>query len=343
MGFLRKNLFWFFCGLVVLAAVIFSAKWIKDAAAENNKLNARLKKNLERLKGIAKAKDKIRPGSFVRAADQYKKKLQAQAEQLQKKFLSRQLQVEPVSDVPEPPPLDDRTRFREWLTMRYKERCNKDSDLGMICERSDPVKHGDIPEGPIEKDDIPVRLRQYLISREIHRILSSTKVTIPCLKPDPTGREEELEGTQERGVQELKRIEWKTEAEMAAGRTGVAVGGRGVTVEPDKFPKPYNSFLFELEFIAHFSLVPKMIQAFENSDSFFFVVRRVDVSKVPKTGKSAVYGPTFRRGGRGAERRREYKNQRYMEAPLRMIVECEVLEFEFSKDKDPLVPKEGER
>ena len=341
MGFLRKNIFWLFCALVVVGVFVFWAMWIREAAAANSKLDEKLERSLRHLKGIAREKGEIRTDAFIKSAEDYKKKLKDKAEELEKMFQEYQLRVEPIPNV-EPPPIHDRTRFREWLTLRQDERCAVAASAGMRCERVDPVSHGDIPEGPIAEEEIPTRFRQYLISREIHRILAPMRVTIPCLKLSSAG-EEEAEGTQERVVQELRRIEWMSEAEMRARRGGAlrSTTTRRRRVRREKFPKPYNSFLFELELVAHFSLVSKVIQALETSKNFFFVVRRADTGRMLE--ETSSYESGARRGELEAGRHEDYKNQRYMEAPVRVVLECEVLEFDFSEDPDPLAPKEVNR
>ena len=342
MGFLRKNTFWFFCALVVVGVVVFWGKWAREKANANTNLSDKLAKDLEELKGVADKKGEIKTPAFIKAAEDYKEKLRAEAAGLADACTGRQLNVEP-DPAGVPPPLDNQVRFKEWLTARCKERCEEAGRAGMRCDRSDRVAHGDIPkDAPVEQKDIPLRHRQYHISREIHRILASKKVTVPCLKLSKTGEDEEVEGTQERGVQELRRIEWMSEGEMRARRRGEGQAGPGVSIPPPRFPRPYNAFLFELEFVAHFSLVPEVIRALEASENFFFIVRRADVGRMPDTSKRTRYVSSWLRRRREGSRREEFRNERYTEAPVRVILECEVLEFDFSKDPDPLGPEGGE-
>lgn len=341
MELLKKNVFWLFCVVVVLGVVVFWGKWIREAANRNRKLSGELKGDLDSLRGIAGKTDEIVTKKHIKAAEAYKKGLRAEAEELESEFAEHQLKLDPIPGVDEPP-VGDTTRFREWLTKRHKELCAGAAGADMRCDTSDPVRHGGIPEGPVAEKDIPKRLRQYRISREIHRMLAETKVTIPSLTLSKTGELDEVEATQERGVQELRRIEWMTPGQMRISRTGKGGGARGKRDAGPRFPEPFESYLFELEFVVHFSLVPKIIQKLEASKSFFLVVKRTDVGRMPDTSSGPGRGgPLVRGGSRGASRREEYKNQRYMEAPVRVILECEVLEFDFSKHPDPLAPKEA--
>ena len=330
MEFLKKNVFWLFCVVVVLGVLVFWGKWIREASNRNRDLSGKLKGNLDRLRGIAGKTDEIRTKKHIKAAEAYKEGLRSEAEELESEFTKHQLKLDPIPGIDEPP-VGDTTRFREWLTKRHKELCAGAAGTDMRCDTSDPVRHGGIPEGPVAEQDIPKRLRQYRISRDIHRMLAETKVTIPSLTLSQRGELDEVDATQERGVQELRRIEWMTPGQMRIGRTGKGGGAPGTKDARPRFPEPFESHLFELEFVA-----------LEASKNFFFVVKRVDVGRMPDTSSGRGLGrPPVRGGPPGASRREEFNNQRYMEAPVRVILECEVLEFDFSRDPDALTPKEA--
>jgi len=202
----------------------------------------------------------------------------------------------------------------------------------MTCRIENPKAHGRVPLDEIRPENVESILRQIVISREVHRILSTTKVSVQAIDVDKKTSDERI--IQDlRGVQHLDRIEFMTAAEMLTRRARHPGAALGTTETRPAVPEPFRKHLFELQFTAHYSVVPEVVRRLTASREFFLVIARMDVRRQPQ-----AFGDRSRGGWTPGARtatpaitgeERMLMNSRENEAPVIVVLECEVFEFDF--------------
>jgi hypothetical protein len=138
----------------------------------------------------------------------------------------------------------------------------------------------------------------------------------------------------DRGVQFLDRIEFLTENEMQARRMRGGSGGTpGAQNQQTVSQEPYQKQLFELEFVAHYSVVPEVIRKLVATREFYMVVTRMDIRRQSQLfGKDTHAGFGSKRTVALTGEEKMLQNTRDNEAPVIVVLECQVLEFDFKTE-----------
>jgi hypothetical protein len=240
------------------------------------------------------------------------------------------LNTDPSRFTPRPDKTDV-AKFRQWIDEKYKSLCNAGT---MVCRITLPKEHGQSELADIKPENIETVIKQFLISQEVHRILSTVKVRVQSVETDSETRDEKIR-EDDRGVQFFDRIEFLAENEMQAKRIKGGGGGTaGMQNQQTASREPYQKQLFELEFVAHYSVVPEVIRRLIATREFYFVVTRMDIRR-----QSQLFGKDVRSNFGGPKRsvaltgeERMLKNTRDNEAPVVVVLECQALEFDFKTD-----------
>ena len=342
MGGLKKNIFWIGLGVVVVGALGFWAVTVLAKQGSTSRLAADYEQSLKQLEEYtSKDKKTLRTPADIKAVEQRLTVLTDMEARIQELLAGKKdaagkyvttgvnLNTDPSRFTPRPDKTDV-AKFRQWIDEKYKSQCNQGT---MICRIPTPKEHGESELAEIKPENIETVIKQFLISQEIHRILATVKVRVQSVETDSETRDEKVR-EDDRGVQFLDRIEFLTENEMQAKRTRGNTGGTtGVQMQQTASQEPYQKQLFELEFVAHYSVVPEVIKKLIGTREFYMAVTRMDIRRQPQTfGRDvrSTFGPKRVVALTGEERM--LKNTRDNEAPVVVILECQALEFEFKAE-----------
>ena len=342
MGGLKKNIFWIGLAVVVVGALGFWAVTVLAKQGATSRLAADYEQSLKQLEEYtSKDKKVLKTPADIKAMEQRTAALTDMESRIQELLAGKKdaagkyvttgmnLNTDPGRFNPKPDKTDV-AKFRQWIDEKYKSLCNVGT---MICRISSSREHGQSELADIKPENIETVIKQFLISQEIHRILSSVKVRVQSVETDTETRIDKIR-EDDRGVQFLDRIEFLTENEMQAKRmrsgSSGTTGMQGQQAAPQE---PYQKQLFELEFVAHYSVVPEVIRRLTATREFFLVVTRMDIRRQSQLfGKDvrSSFGPKRAVALTGEERM--LKNTRDNEAPVVVVLECQALEFDFKTE-----------
>lgn len=343
METIRKHIFWVATGVLLVGTGVF---WALGVLARQGELRTVRQAYEEKQKALGRLADR-KTADLVNSHDVEQLKLYLG--ELDKIQLSVRQELKAVNinidaaRFAKRPPTEDLTRFQSWLQEQYEQRCEQARLTGLefACERDGehPELHGDFKLEALTLEKIPLVLKRFVISCIVHRILAEALVRVRALDMN-VDTSEERETTAVRGVDALRRLEFfdtPLEAERKRGK-GRATSSQPLAMPQPPIPEPFKRHVFQLEFVAHYSVVPQVLKALVESREMFLVLSCLDIyrysERVTRRG-TGFGGDTVASTGTTTTltaRERRFMNQRYNEAPVVVFVECEVLEFEFPKE-----------
>ncbi len=343
MDILKRNVFWLVLAAVLLLAGGFYLLKVAPLRGEVKNLQVKFETHEKNLAGLVDKKGKVVgvPSEMqIKAAKKYRKDLQAEEASVKGKLLERQFDLSKADFDPSPPPATDPVAFREWVEARYRERDEAARKNGLLLpkEDSNPFYRGDYNTTVIfasNDEEQQIVLKRFYITREVLDALSKVEVKVTELVPvkDDLPNSPEKAKSITRGIERLLSFEFVKAESMARTRNvgaGAGMRGPGSMPEAPKLARgrPYKEHLFVVKVTGHFSALPLAVQALDQIDDFVLVVKRVDVSPV------APIEQNKRRGGKGittaVEKDSSRDNTRSKEAVVSVVLECAVLEYDFS-------------
>jgi hypothetical protein len=344
---LKKNIFWIVLGVAVLGAAGFWAVAVLAKQGSVKQLRTEYESRVKDLEDAIRKAGNIRTRADIDAIGSQRQMLldtETRVRELLEGrrdpsgvYLSRGVNVntDPSRFNPRPN-LEDVARFRQWIDVKYVELCNMAREAGTVCrirgqnQREALKAHGRTPLDDITAENINQVLEQFVISQEVHKILSSVKVKVQGIEKDEETQEDRIrEDT--RGVQFIDRIEFLTDTEIQV-RKG-AMGTQAAAATQAAAQEPYKKQTLKIEFVAHYSVVPEVIRRLIASREFFLVITCMDIYRHPQMfGRESAGGlPTPERTAAVGEALL-LQNTRDNEAPVVVKLECEVLTFQFKEE-----------
>lgn len=351
MEALKKFAFWVLVGVVIIGAGAFwvLAVFLKQSDAQDLQSQYDGKKRtLQRWAGPSSSE--VKTPRDIEALGGYLKALRSKRDGIKDELLKSNIKITSDQFMP-PPPRTDLPRFHIWIEEQYKKREAEAKALNedIIIDKNPDRPHlvGDFKSEFITQENMDLVLKRLVITRTVQHVLASVKAGVPVIRLNlDTDKEEVIEGI--RRVEILKRMEFMSLAEADSRRTKLKTPGVGEKWRtPPPFPEPFGRHVFELEFVAHYSLVPEVIRGLLDTRQMYLVITRLDTYRHPQVfEKEETVGM-----GAGSERetgaeasafaaeQERLLNSRYHEAPVVVILECEVLEFDFPDDTETKAAK----
>ncbi len=260
--------------------------------------------------------DDIKNMSHINVEKTYQKGLQDTTAKLHGQMHARNLSLDPKVWEDNPPPMQEVSRFRQWLTVEYNKRNGKLSRAG-IALPDETTGLGEVDDWDnVVKEDLPRILRDYRVSCEVFDALAgaSAKVHYKAKMMNQSGVME---------VHESKELQTKKVIEVGSLRfEGTGTGGRPRPPrrKPGKKKKSTSQFeehKFTVRFNAHHGVALDFIRRLEESKEGLFVVQTVDVGRVDRLdiGRRSDDGPD------------PYGNEILLEAPAVVEVTGSLIEF----------------
>lgn len=337
---LKQNIVFVILGVVLVGALgwyFVTVPPIQEAVDTNKAEVGRLADSIGTLAKTANKDDNLKNEEHVALAIKYGKALDAQISDLQKSLKEMSLQVKfeaaPTGDNP----------FDAWLGERRTKLLEDAKKAGLVIPTEkenkaaremlmlDPTNQA----SPDEKLHRAYRLRQLALLEEVVAVLVKKygKQQIARFEGDPL-KAEPTEGI-EAGAQVLESMTILSPKEQAERtRNAFDEALKRVSKSADKDRKstvlselPYTVSGLEIQFIAPLQSVPQYLQALESNPKYRAILSRVDYQRVsqpfpvPTDSKINVAGPV------------PLLNTHYQEAPVRVLVTLELLEYDKTKEK----------
>lgn len=351
MNLVKRYLFWIVIGVFLVGSVAF---WVLGVLLKQGEVSAKetqfasIKGQVEQWAGPKL--DTIRNANDVEAIKEYREKLQNTENKVEAEFTAVNINIE-SSRWPQQPPVNDLALFRRWIQQQYRERdqgvAQLNKEMTIARDPEDPARTGDYSLNDLSLENIPLALKRLVISSEIYRILASARAEVTTLERDVEGTGDERMTRSVRTVDQLNELRFFDTPEQAATERAKRAGrmARGTTAPeaPEgPFARPYQKHVFFLEFVAHYSLVPGIMKRILDSNQMFVTFSRMDIYRHPASTPEML---TQERGRFGlsadnksayylTKEQRRLLNSRYQEGPVVVLLECEVLEFDFPENEE---------
>lgn len=332
MEALKKYIFWVITAVVILIAIGAWSLTVPGIKAETQNFRNSSTSQLGVLSKASKKPDEIKTSSHVKAAQAFGKHLDTQKDALLELWTGRGLEM--AGAFPEAPPADagNDIEFERWLVGVRKLILNEAAQKGLALPKDFAEKHlyqGSDTKTAKERERRPPRLA---IVREIVKALGSVRVQVPTYEFQADAKVAEKMVPKLVGPMSLERLQIRSAADREmVHRRGIEMayvnGGGSYSVSDDRYKIPYKGIRVSLQFKAPMQAVTPALQRLESSDRYFAIIQKVDCARTihsfprqVELSKIAPVGPP--NGGKGTG-----LNTHYEEAPVKVLVVMDLLEF----------------
>jgi len=257
--------------------------------------------------------DKIVNQRFIDVERAYKKELSEMTGVLLKQMRARNMSIDPAIWESAPPPMNEPSQFRQWLTTKYDDRNSAMMQKGVVVP-DDSISLGDVPDwDDVQKKDLPTILLYYRISCEVFTALAEASANVRYVAK-VKDEEGEMQSYDHEAVKKIISLE-SLRFEDQVGRSGRS--GRPRRPRPGAAGKKsslFKEYTFIVKFDAHLGAALDFIRRLEGSKTGIFVIRTVDIIRIDRLPES--------QDGENA-----YVNKIKAEAPVTVEMTASLIEF----------------
>ncbi|MCW8133803.1 MAG: hypothetical protein KIS92_25880 [Planctomycetota bacterium] len=338
MDAVKRYVFWIVLAVVLVIAAGGYLLVVPSLGEQADGLRANNETKRAKVAQLAKDHKSIQNNAYVVAANNYQRQLEAEKNQILDSLKDKKLVL---GERFKKAPSDIQIQFDQWLKDTRQEILDKAAKNNLRLPADFATQQMFEGRKTEDENDRLFRIERLALIDELVRILSETKgdVSQTSFEPDLTKPDSTERALQ--GVMSLDKIEILGEKDYAARTSAYArkawdLGKAASLYKDPSGPSPVKTAGLELRFTAPFSVVAPVLQALENTNVFYGVIRKIDTQRA-----SCAYPGVEDLAGLGVPKKDGNSakvHPYFQEPPLQVLVLLELNSFDAEGAKAAFAP-----